>query len=174
MFDLPDVLGLTSAASQEKTTNGHHQNGNVLFLVSSKQWEVCNQCLEVKMNIRKCLNNLCLISACFVSPVNVLVAVLLTVSGGARCKLSYFLSPRQHMLWLHGYTTTNKHSYSFQLPSFLPCFAGASFIIITPTFHRLRVVLRLVSHDPLNRPGDVSRLINRRGYVAQLFRLVSA
>ena len=32
MFDLPDVLGLSSAASPEKNTNGHHQNGNVLII----------------------------------------------------------------------------------------------------------------------------------------------
>ena len=43
MFDLPDVLGLTSAASQEKNTNGHHPNGNVLILnivPTNRQWEV--------------------------------------------------------------------------------------------------------------------------------------
>ena len=53
MFDLPDVLGLSSAASPEKTaTNGHHQNGNVLILntlVTNRQ-PVSEKCSKVKMN----------------------------------------------------------------------------------------------------------------------------
>ena len=52
MFDLPDVLGLSSAASQEKNTNGHHQNGNVLILntlVTNRQ-PVSEKCSKVKMN----------------------------------------------------------------------------------------------------------------------------
>ena len=32
MFDLPDLLGLTSSASQEKLPAGHHLNGNHLLV----------------------------------------------------------------------------------------------------------------------------------------------
>ena len=131
MFDLPDVLGLSSAASPEKTTNGHHQNGNVCLIILLKlstflgltdSEKCCNDNVKVKRRKPPVCCPSFLISSVFCQPSECLGCtavswVLANCIWWGSLGINFHISCLSDSIWLPSTITiySNKHSYSFQL-----------------------------------------------------------